>query len=106
VPVPWDVVLQLGVAGGFALAAIGAGVALKMVFDAWRHGDLVSRPVHDAIVTQLTDSNAVLRKDVEDLTATVSRLTDVLEAVGRTLQDHDQVTRERLATIEAEARRR
>jgi hypothetical protein len=76
---PWDVILQLGVAAGFAAAAIGAGLALKVMFDAWRKGDLVSRTVHEGTMKILLDANAALREDLQATTAENSRLASALE---------------------------
>jgi len=81
--VPTDFLVQLATIGGGFFAAGCMLLVARAAFDAWRRGELVSRPVHDAIVAQLMAENAALRQDVRESAHELARLASAYEALSR-----------------------
>lgn len=94
----WITIAQLG---GFVFSSIVLLVIVKTLFDSWRRGDLVSRPIHDKIVADFAAQNEQLRADLRHSTQLVGKLSDAVDGLAKRLSDHDIDVRERMAAIQA-----
>lgn len=98
---PFEQLIALAQLGGFVFASAVLAFSLWQLFAAWRRGDLVSRPVHDAMVKLLVDANASLRADLQLSVRETARLADAVERVADTLNRHDGDVRAQVAEIRA-----
>jgi hypothetical protein len=99
----WPQLLQFG---GFATLGIVMSLAARMLFDSWRKGDLVARPVWertearaDALATQLERNTEAL----EGHTATMGRVVAAAERQAKASEVQAQAIRELVKRLPPEA---
>lgn len=87
--------LQLGLAAGFVFAAAILSWILWTLFQSWRKGDFVSRPIHEEALAasktredRLIQENAELRGQVVSQGQELARLAQAFERLSyRSSQD-------------------
>jgi hypothetical protein len=78
-------ILAIAQLGGFAFAAVVAVVGLKLVFDAWRRGDLVSKPVYDASLAREAALRVELAEQAKANAASAAEIKRVADLAERIL---------------------
>lgn len=75
--------IALAQLGGFATLGIVMTLAAKAVFDAWRKGDLVSRPIWDRTEARADALTAQLERNTDELVAHTATMVRVATAQER-----------------------